>query len=264
MLNTRSTIFSPGWVNLVFENTNQKYGAYVLRKMHRHILGTAILFTATATLTTVGLITAVNGWLNSTDNIEVFDNNGVVDLTPPPVVPIVTPPSSPPAPPSRPQNRSGAPLIVSDRTPVEPAEPGSELPPSDIGPDPSLPEGPGTTPGTGIPGPELITEAPKVFRVVEVNPSFPGGDAELVKFLRKHIRYPEDAKRKGISGTVNIEFTVFEDGTVSDLYINSGIGGGCEEEAIRVVGKMPKWKPGRQTGIAVPVRLNLPIRFSLK
>jgi protein TonB len=120
---------------------------------------------------------------------------------------------------------------------------------------------PGTTASDGALNPPVSTG---IFRVVEVNPYFRGGDGELIRYLRKNIRYPDEAKRKGIAGVVNIEFTIAEDGTVTDLYINSGIGGGCDEEAIRVVSNMPRWIPGRQAGMAVPVRLNLPIRFSLK
>ena len=109
---------------------------------------------------------------------------------------------------------------------------------------------------------EVVVEA-EIFTVVEDNPSFPGGEAELYKFLSENIKYPELARQSGISGRVFVTFVVEPDGKVSKVKVLRGIGGGCDEEAIRVVEKMPKWAPGKQRGKAVRVQFNLPINFQL-
>ena len=78
------------------------------------------------------------------------------------------------------------------------------------------------------------------------------------------MRYPAMARESNIQGRVYVSFIVEKDGSVSNIQLLRGIGGGCDEEAIRVVGAMPQWQPGRQNGRAVRVAYNLPIRFSLK
>lgn len=104
----------------------------------------------------------------------------------------------------------------------------------------------------------------QIFTIVEQMPSFPGGDAELMKYLGKNTKYPAIAKDAGIQGTVYVTFVVDKNGKVQDAKVLRSIGGGCDEEAIRVVEKMPDWSPGKQRGKTVPVQYNLPIRFTLR
>lgn len=103
-----------------------------------------------------------------------------------------------------------------------------------------------------------------VFTVVETMPEFPGGQEAMLKFLVDNISYPEEAKLKKIQGRVFVSFIVEKDGKVGNVKILRGIGGGCDEEALRVVGLMPNWKPGEQRGQVVRVAFNLPIRFALQ
>lgn len=104
----------------------------------------------------------------------------------------------------------------------------------------------------------------EVFTIVEEMPSFPGGEAKLFEYLGKNIKYPQIAKEAGISGVVYVNFVVGTSGNITDVKVLRGIGGGCDEEAVRVVKNMPKWKAGKQRGKPVKVSYNLPIRFSLK
>jgi TonB family protein len=97
---------------------------------------------------------------------------------------------------------------------------------------------------------------------VDEMPRYPGGEAELFKYLGKSIRYPHAAQESGISGVVLVTFVVGSDGRIRDPKVLRGIGGGCDEEAIRVVKSMPAWVPGKQQGKSVIVQYNLPIRFS--
>ena len=95
-------------------------------------------------------------------------------------------------------------------------------------------------------------------------PEYPGGEEAMVAYLAKNIKYPVFARKNGISGNVFITFVVDETGEVKNVKMLRGIGGGCDEEAVRVVNLMPSWSPGYYNNRAVPVQYNLPIRFSLR
>ena len=111
---------------------------------------------------------------------------------------------------------------------------------------------------------EEVVEEEQIFTIVEEMPTFPGGEAELFKYLGKNIKYPQMATDAGISGVVYVTFVVGKDGKITDVKVLRGIGGGCDEEAVRVVKSMPPWKPGKQRGKPVTVQYNLPIRFTLR
>jgi TonB family protein len=102
-----------------------------------------------------------------------------------------------------------------------------------------------------------------VYEVVEIQPSPPGGMAGWNKYLSENLRYPPDAQRKGIEGTVIVAFVVNIDGTTTDIEILRSVGGGCDEEVIRIVKGSPKWTPGMQRGTPVRSRMRLPLRFML-
>lgn len=107
-----------------------------------------------------------------------------------------------------------------------------------------------------------ITEE-EIFVFVEESPQFPGGEDSLYDFLAKNIRYPDEAYHNKITGTVFVTFTIEKDGSVSNIKILRNIGGGCGEEAVRVIKLMPKWKPGKQSGKPVRCEYTLPIKFEL-
>jgi protein TonB len=109
----------------------------------------------------------------------------------------------------------------------------------------------------------LEKEEQPVFTIVEEMPTYPGGDAARLTFISKNISYPQVAKESGIQGTVYITMYVEENGKLTDIKVAKGIGGGCDEEAMRIVKMMPNWKPGKQAGIPVKVKYSLPIRFVL-
>jgi len=110
---------------------------------------------------------------------------------------------------------------------------------------------------------EEIVEA-EIFTVVEESPSFPGGEEARIRFLQENIEYPQMARESGIQGTVYMTFVVEPSGSVSAVRVLRGIGGGCDEEAIRVIQKMPKWNPGKQRGKPVRVQFTMPIKFTLQ
>lgn len=99
--------------------------------------------------------------------------------------------------------------------------------------------------------------------IVEEMPLFPGGDTALFQFISQNIKYPIKARDAGIQGTVIVTFIIDKIGYIRNVKVISGIGGGCDEEAIRIVKLMPKWKPGTQNGKPVNVKFNVPIQYYL-
>ena len=102
-----------------------------------------------------------------------------------------------------------------------------------------------------------------IFQVVETQPEFPGGMAELMKYLQKNTRYPKVCKEQGLQGRVIVQFVVNTDSTISDVKVVKPVNPHFDEEALRVVKAMPKWKPGAQHGKPVRVRFTLPVTFRL-
>jgi protein TonB len=113
------------------------------------------------------------------------------------------------------------------------------------------------------PAPEENTNELEVFTIVENMPEFPGGEAAMRKYIGKNIKYPNLARENKVEGTVYIQFVINQNGEISDVKILRGIGAGCDEEALRVIKKMPAWAPGKQRGKPVRVQFTLPVKFKL-
>ncbi len=109
---------------------------------------------------------------------------------------------------------------------------------------------------------EIVEE--EVFLSVEENPEFPGGPGKLLEFVQKNLKYPMMARESDIQGRVFVGFVVEKDGSITNVRVLRGIGGGCDEEAVRVVQSLPKFKPGKQRGNPVRVAYTLPIVFKLQ
>ena len=95
-------------------------------------------------------------------------------------------------------------------------------------------------------------------------PGFPGGTEAFYKYLSENIHYPEQAKADGIQGRVVVGFIVMDDGSIVNVEVQRGIGGGCDEEAVRVVKAMPKWQPAVYNGKPCNVHYSLPVSFKLQ
>ncbi|MBQ3738239.1 MAG: M56 family metallopeptidase, partial [Bacteroidales bacterium] len=107
------------------------------------------------------------------------------------------------------------------------------------------------------------SEVDTVYQIVEEMPKFPGGEKALMDYVSNNVKYPEEAKNKNIAGRVFVSFVVEKDGSIGEVKVLRGIGGGCDEEAVRVIKEMPKWKPGMQKGKPVRVNYMMPIFFKL-
>ncbi len=104
----------------------------------------------------------------------------------------------------------------------------------------------------------------EAYTYVEEMPSFPGGNDEVMKFIISNITYPEIARRAGVNGRVMVQYVVEKTGEITNVAVLKGIGAGCDEEAVRVVKMMPNWKPGKQNGKPVRVKMVVPILFRLQ
>lgn len=119
--------------------------------------------------------------------------------------------------------------------------------------------------------PEDVPPPPQDTKIVEeeiidfadVDPTFPGGEAEMARFIQRNIVYPELSREMGEQGTVYVRFVVNSDGTIQDVEVVKGVSEALDKEAMRVVKKMPSWTPGEQAGKAVRVRFMVPIKFTI-
>jgi protein TonB len=268
-------ILSADFLDILFEGKNQSYGAYELRRKYQQRLAKALVFTLILCVLAIGWFALAN-YLAKEARLHpkpvaknvVLEN---VDIKQPDQPPPPPPPPAPEPPKVKPQVQYTPPKVVKD----EQVKPDEQPPDLDkiknqaistktMAGDPN-----GIDPGlVANSNAGVVAAAPpptKVFTFVEQMPSFPGGESALMKFLHDHIRYPAVARENGIQGTVVVQFIVGPDGTISDVTtVGAKKGGGLEDEAMRVVKSMPKWKPGRQNGRAVTVQYSLPVRFVLQ
>jgi protein TonB len=116
---------------------------------------------------------------------------------------------------------------------------------------------------------EIIPEPPiegevKIFDIVEQMPSFPGGDKALFDYLSENIKYPEDCEETCVQGRVIVTFVVEKDGSITEAKVVKSVYPSLDEEALRVVNSMPKWRPGKQNGNSVRTKYTIPINFKLQ
>lgn len=100
-----------------------------------------------------------------------------------------------------------------------------------------------------------------VYKLVEEMAQFPGGQNEMLKYLQENLQYPEAAKANDVHGKVLVKFIVERDGSLSDIKVMRGLGSGCDEEAIRLIQSMPKWKAGKNRGKEVRTSMMVPVIF---
>ena len=216
----------------------------------------------------------IKGWIPKEKEVEMMKEVVLADA--PPIDPKKPPPPPPPKvdpPPIKDQIKFVPPKVKKDEEVKEEEPPPptiDEIKDKEIatetkkgeegGIDASLLEPP-------PPPPVVEEEKPKeeaVFKFVEQMPEFPDGQAAMMKYIQSNMKYPAIAKENGIEGTVIVSFEVSKSGDIQKVQVARGIGGGCDEEAVRVVRSMPNWKPGKHNGQAVKVSFNLPIKFKLE
>ena len=262
-------------LDIVFANRNRAYGAYQLRREYPATLGRAFvlgLLLIALLVLLPRIIAAFEGLLPEEPITEVIACPTLINIEKPAPPPVVNTPPPPPAP-----AIAYTPPVVApdDEVPEEkpadvqtvledPRNVGSETVEGTTDVPPSLDP---PNPGLGIvETPKPQDEDPVDPFAVNKMPSFPGGEAEMFKWIYKHMNYPEMAKEAGTQGQVVLTFVVGKDGAISDIIVVKTPAGGnvLGNEATRVVRSMPKWSPGEANGHPVKVRFTLPIRFALK
>ena len=264
------------WDDMVFENLNKDYGAYVLRKLTQKNTLRGFLF-AMAGFGVLMLLLALGVFSKSTKDEKVVDletTDVVIEDVPPPVEAAPPPPPPPPPPPQRPTVKfvemvAKKDAEVAEEKPITKVEETKEVAISTVTNEGDKEAKAIITeqkPSPVVTAPEpAAPEEPQIFERAEVMPAYPGGPAEMMKFLGKNIKYPSLARENGLEGKVIVKFYVDTDGSVRNPEVlKDGVGAGAADEAIRVVKAMPKWTPGTQRGKNVKVYYVLPVTFKLQ
>lgn len=266
-------IFSDEWLEIIFQDRNKEYGGYLNRKLssRRHLISMAIAIVIFVLVVSApSIIRSITPETTEKDVSVRTLADIKLDKPKENVDEIVK--ALPPPPPLKNVIKFTAPVIKPDEQVAEEEEPKmqQEVVESKAaigtmdyskGTDDPNAEMPDVMPTEDQ---KIVEEKMEPFLVVEQMPDFPGGEQELYKYLEKNIKYPAMARESGITGTVYIRFVVNKDGKISNASVLRGIGGGCDEEAMRVVKGMPPWKAGKQNGVSVPVYFTLPVHFILK
>ncbi|MGY4384053.1 protein TonB [Pedobacter sp. UYP24] len=283
MINTSTNLYKTEWLNLVFKNRNQSYGAYALRSQSAGNTLRALFIGATLfiLLFAAPKIYSLLSKGSSIENVKLPDDRivEVSQLRPPeapkPTKEEIKPPAAEPI-----KQKVKMIKLPNHPVPVENAPPVDlpnikEVEKAVIGPTvqdglatnlvlvPADGNGNGSgvnagTGGTNANGDEIFEG-----QGIEAFPEFEGGMKAWYKYVSRNLKYPEMAVDQSKGGKVFISFVVERDGSISNVQVVRGVGYGMDEEASRVIKKSPNWKPGRQNGKPVRVRFNMPITFSL-
>jgi periplasmic protein TonB len=244
---------------IVFEHRNKLYGAYYLRRLYNKHVTRALLISIAILL--VGLAYPLVSSFYALRRAKYIEKSVSAEMMKMDRPKEEAPPPPPPPPEALEQKvKFVAPVVTTDSVVETP-----DIFNQDDLNKKTVNEAVAVEEVVEAPKEEVIEveEAKPIFTIVEEMPSFPGGEGELAKFLGANIVYPQIAKESGIQGTVYVSFVVDSKGKVTDVKVLRGIGGGCDEEALRVVRMMPSWHPGKQNGQSVRVQFNMPIRFTL-
>ncbi|AMM50149.1 hypothetical protein TH61_01735 [Rufibacter sp. DG15C] len=266
--------------DMVFEGRNKDYGAYQLRRAYPKHLTQASFYAVglfVFLFTFPALVNKVTGKHENAFPIVKPPTRGTVltEIKLPPLAEVkqIEKPATPP-PASGPTIKNVVPKVVDNAQAAEEDVPTQEqlkhatagLTSNEGTGEPSanaLPLEGGAPEGTGTEPAETGAAKPSYFISVERMPEFDGGMNALMKFVGKNLRYPPAAQKSGIEGTVVLSFVVSPTGEIGGIEVLKGLGYGTEEEVVRVIKKMPRWKPGMQNGNAVPVKFTLPIRLQM-
>ncbi|MFZ4705843.1 MAG: energy transducer TonB [Bacteroidales bacterium] len=243
---------------IVFEHRNKLYGAYFLRKLYNKHVTRALLISIAIML--VGLAYPLVSSYYALRRAKYIEKSVSAEMLKMDKPKEAAPPPPPPPPEAEEQKvKFVAPIVTTDSV-VETPDIFNQ---DDLNKKPIEAVAVEEVSAAVVEEVIEVEEAKPIFTIVEEMPSFPGGEGELAKFLGANIVYPQIAKESGIQGTVYVSFVVDSKGKVTDVRVLRGIGGGCDEEALRVVRMMPSWRPGKQNGQSVRVQFNMPIRFTL-
>jgi len=243
---------------IVFENRNKSYGAYILRKLYNRHLAISLLIAVF--LLIAGLCYPfISGFYPKPDG-RYLSNDGKTVLVNPPNIDKVIPPPLPPPALNVDRFIFRAPKVTEGPVDDDIIFNTDDLIKNAVNIPLSSEE-----PTTATQGPTILDVAPdaEIHIFVEEMPTFVGGDSARQKFLAENLSYPQMAKENNVQGTVYVSFVIDARGRITNVKLLRGIGAGCDEEALKVISMMPNWNAGRQNGRTVNVSFNMPIVFKL-
>ncbi len=268
-----SNVISSDRNNLVFEDRNQDYGAFALRREHHVNVFKALVISLGLIGAGLGLLSLGQASVSKTSVPFVTVIDGFPVLPPIPNDDIKDQHKSDGAP-QQTQQAASASVNNSPRIEVVTAGATSVLKPVDDLDDGSGIDGPkgpavpgSTTTGTGMgTGTESSASTIKIEDWSQQIPSFPGGEDAMLAFMAKKVEYSELARQSGTEGTIYVSFVVTPTGELTNIKIERSIinGKDLEAQVIKAIQQMPRWTPGFTNGVPVYVKRSLPVRFSLK
>jgi periplasmic protein TonB len=246
----------PGFDEIIFENRNKEYGAYDLRKRY---LNTTFFSLLGGVVLSVSLVLSISFSMSGKVTGKPVEKGMIIVR----IDPTILEPEQPKPEAAIPKPQAFKPvytepeivekldsndIVLSAVTALDSVKnrPVDAIVVQVENPDPVIP----------------VEREPEVW--VEEMPAFPGGNEALLKYISKTIQYPQTAVENGIQGKVTLRFVVSSDGSVKRVEVLRGVDPLLNEEAVRVVSSLPKWKPGKQNGKPVPVWFSVPVTFKLE
>ncbi|MCD0488532.1 TonB family protein [Pedobacter sp. MC2016-14] len=272
MLDSKIDLHRKEWLDVVFNQKNKSYGAYQLRQESSGNTTKALFFTSVV-FVLLFVSPKIIAMIKGPEPIETFKDPTVIEIAPPPAVDPIAPPPLPVSPPAPKENqiKFPPPIVVEDAKVTD-----------DVAPDVKdlKDANPGLKTIAGVDDGEIvITGATGIshnaaaatgtsdnlvpFEALETQPDFPGGMQKFYAYLQKTVRYPAAAQEIGLQGKVFLSFIIEKNGELTDIKVDRKLGGGTDEEAMRVLKSSPRWIPGIQNGRPVRVKYNIPISFNL-
>lgn len=250
---------TPGFDDVIFRDRNKEYGAYELRRSYSSTMSISIIAGMVFAISLV-LVPFFNADRVSNLPGHIIDYNSLPDPT---LLDQLTPPK-PPAPQPPPENiayqsKFKPPEVVADTMATA-----GEMPTTDQRIETTVDGEPGEIPVIQPDPDPIIPPEPKTYIMAQEMPSFPGGDAALIKFIMDNVIYPSDALENGIEGTVYLQFVVTATGDIDRIVVTRKADPLLDAEAERVISILPKWRPGKQDGNPVAVYFSLPVVFRIK
>lgn len=245
----------PEFDEIIFENRNKNYGAFDLRKHYKSATSLSILGgTAFFTMLTLAItLTTEEG--KAKDGPVI----GIIELSNPVIPPELVPPEVKPPADIAKVIKNLQPVVTNDTSDLT-----AFIPTTDEVVATITNGNPADTAAITEPSDPVIPPEKKIFTIVEEMPEFPGGIPALLKYVGKNLVYPEEAQINNIKGMVTLKFVVNPDGSVDRIEVLKSVDPLLDNEAVRVVKTLPKFKPGKQGGVPVPVWFMLPVVFKLQ
>ncbi|HTX89409.1 MAG TPA: energy transducer TonB [Bacteroidales bacterium] len=246
----------PGLDEIAFENRNQSYGSYFLRrKYYRYLLystlGGIVVFILAALIPFFVYFLEPPPFMIVSPEVEYYSLQPPTEEDLAQIEQMIAKP---------PPEATPAPVVTDTVTQKEIQKPQEEKPEEQHQETADTSQSAGNGNGGENKG---VGDESGIYTTLDVYPQYPGGDRARLYFIRSNIRYPDAALKGGIQGVVIILFVIEKDGSISNIQVTKSIGSGCDEEAVRVTKSMPFWEPGKRNGKPVRVLVKMPIVFRI-